>query len=92
MPSEARKLVFLHQKMNRDEEAVCNLLSPVQRKMVENLIITCVNEKVVAVATLSEAADYVCKMEYARGQIDILQYLLALDETARADLKPVTQE
>jgi hypothetical protein len=64
------------------DEHLSKVLSPLQRFGLENLLVELVEEKLgVAVGT----ENYLYTQEYLRGQIELVKYLLALDDAARAD-------
>lgn len=71
-------------KFSESEERESKRLTDLQRAGIENIIIECMNEKLqLTVTNFSGTDGFLLQHEYLRGQIGILQYLLALDETTK---------
>jgi hypothetical protein len=71
-----------HEFSSTRDEHLSRILSPIQRFGLENLLVELVEEKLgVAVGT----ENYLYTQEYLRGQIELVKYLLALDDSARTD-------
>lgn len=70
-----------HVFQSPNDAAQSMLLTTLQRHNQENILRNCVEEKV---NMSSEEPGYLLKQEFLRGQITMLQYLLALDDGVRA--------
>jgi len=69
-----------HRFRDEQEEQQSQLLDDIHKYSIQNLMTDIILEK----ANMDAEIDgYLLKQKYLKGQLDILQYLLALDQTAR---------
>ncbi len=79
------KLTFVPHVLNMAEQTAGEQFSSLQVKCLENEIVKVVNEKVSMAALNMPADEYVRAQEYLRGQLEILQYLLAKSTARRSN-------
>lgn len=77
-----------HVFANVQEEYESRKLSTLQRANIENLLRECVEEKVHIPATDDK---FLLRQEFMRGQLVILNYLLALDDAATSEATSTEQ-
>lgn len=63
------------------EREVSTYLLPAQKKFLHNLLVESALEKINMPVDTANVASYAYRSEYLRGQIDILQHILALDSS-----------
>lgn len=69
-----------HNFRDAQEERQSQLLDGIHRQALENMMIDIIMEK----SNMSvETEGYLFKQEYLKGQLNIIQYLLSLDQNAR---------
>lgn len=72
-----------HKFASAQETLQSMMLTDLQRNNVENSLLDCIQEKLSLSPETFQDTGFLLKHEFLRGQITMLEYLLALDENAR---------
>ena len=72
-----------HTFRSTEEEVEAQKFNELQRHNIKNTMLGCINEKL---TLATNDPNFTASHKYLRGQIDILRYLLALDDNMRSNL------